>query len=66
MLSMERRRQRRYLITVFKYLKGYEREEDLLPVVPEGRIRTSVLKLQGSTFRLDMRKNFLTARAFRH
>lgn len=35
----------------------------LLLMVPVGKIRTSGLKLQGSRFRLYMRKDFLTVRA---
>ena len=55
------------MIPLFKYLKGCHTEEgqDLFSILPECRTWNNGLELQEARFRLDIRKNFLTARAVR-
>uniref|UniRef100_A0A8D0DX11 Reverse transcriptase domain-containing protein n=1 Tax=Salvator merianae TaxID=96440 RepID=A0A8D0DX11_SALMN len=62
MFSLQKRRLRGDTIAVFKYLKGCHSAEGLalFSVVQEGRTRNNGMKLQGSRYRLDIRKNFLT------
>ena len=55
------------MIALFKYLKGChtEKGQDLFSILPECRTRNNGLKFQEASFRLDIRKNFLTVRAGR-
>lgn len=59
--TLEKRRLKINLITIFKHLKGCHAKEweGLFSVVPDYRTRTNGLKRQESRFRLDMTKYFL-------
>ena len=61
MFSLEKRRQRGDMITLFIYLKSCHTEEgqDLFLVIPEFRTQNNGLKLQEARFYLNIRKNFL-------
>ena len=63
MFSLEKRRLRRNLINVCKYLKGECREVGirLFSVVPRVRTKGSRLKLEHKWFCLNISKNFFTA-----
>ena len=65
MFSLQKRRRRGDTIAVFRYLKGCHSAEGLalFSLAQEGRTRSNGMKLQGSRYRLDIRKNFLTVRA---
>ena len=67
MFSLEKRRLKGDMITVFKYLKGCHTEEgqDLFSIIPECRTRNNGLKLKEARFRLNIRKNLITVRAER-
>ena len=67
MFSLEKRRLRGDMISLFKYLKGCHTEEgqDLFSIVPECRTCNSGSKLKKDRFWLNIRKNFLTVRAVR-
>ena len=64
--SLERRRLKGDMIAIFKYLKGCHLEDgaELFSVAPEGRTRTNGFKLIQNNFCLNIRKKFLTVRAF--
>ena len=65
MFSLEKRRLRRNMMALFKYLKGCHIEEgqDLFSILPECRTRNNGLKLQEARFQQEIRRNLLTVRA---
>ena len=66
---LEKRRLRRDLLNVYKYLKGGGRQTDearLFSVVCRDRTRSNGLKLEPSKFHTNMQKNFFMVRVTEH
>ncbi|KAF7249028.1 Gamma-aminobutyric acid receptor subunit alpha-6 [Varanus komodoensis] len=63
MFSIEKRRLREDMLSLYKYLKGCHKEAVEISLIPECRTRNNQFKLQQPRFRLDIRRSFLTVRA---
>jgi len=68
LFSLERRRTRRDPIAAFSYLKGAYRKDGEEVFIRQcgDRTRENGFKLKESSFRLDIRKKFLTVRVVKH